>query len=115
MSVNTEKTTAAKKTVTKKAATKETAVNKTPTIKEEPVRRKQIPLDTMVACTNLFPGTLIYISRKQNGYEITWENQGDVDYLELGELVSMRNSQRAFFEKNWIGIDDDDILDGHIL
>ena len=111
MSVNTEKTTAAKKPATRKAATKETAASKTPAIKEEPVRRKQIPLDTMVACTNLFPGTLIYISRKQNGYEITWENQGDVDYLELGELVSMRNSQRAFFEKNWVGIDDDEILE----
>ena len=75
------------------------------------VTKKDIPLSTMVACTNLTSGKLVYISRKQMGYQITWERPGDVDYLELGELVSMRNGQRDFFEKNWLGIDDPEIVE----
>ena len=110
MSENTEKTTAAKKTATRKTAAKASAIMEAP-VKEAPIRKKQLPLDMMVECTNLFSGTLTYISRRQNGYEVTWENQGDTDYLELGELVSMRNSQRAFFEKNWIGINDPEVIE----
>ena len=71
---------------------------------------KKIPLTTEVACTNLTNGRLIYISKKQMGYQVEWENTNDVEYIELGELVSMRNSQRAFFEKSWIGIEDPDII-----
>lgn len=71
---------------------------------------KKIPLNTEVACTNLTNGTLIYISKKQMGYQVVWNNPNDVEYIELGELVSMRNSQRAFFEKSWIGIDDPEII-----
>lgn len=73
--------------------------------------KKDIPLNTMVACKNLTPGKLVYISRKQLGYQITWERPGDIDYIELGELVSMRNGQRGFFEHNWIGIDDPEIVE----
>lgn len=71
---------------------------------------KKIPLNTEVACTNLTNGKLIYISKKQLGYQVIWENPNDVEYIELSELVSMRNSQRAFFENSWIGIDDPDII-----
>lgn len=71
---------------------------------------KKIPLNTEVACTNLTNGKLIYISKKQLGYQVVWQNPNDVEYIELGELVSMRNSQRAFFEKGWLGIDDPDII-----
>ena len=81
--------------------------NTTSTVKQ----KKDIPLNTLVACTNLTMGKLVYVSKKQVGYSVVWENPGDVDYLELSELVSMRNSQRAFFENNWIGIDDPDVVD----
>lgn len=83
----------------------------TSTTKSTRTVKKDIPLDTMVACTNLTPGTLVYISKRQMGYQITWDEPGDVDYLELSELVSMRNSQREFFEKNWLGIDDPEIVE----
>lgn len=107
MAVNTEKKSTARVDPTARRTSAKKPVEK----KAAPIIKKTLPLDMMVACTNLFPGTLVYISRKQVGYEIVWENQGDVDYIELGELVSMRNSQRAFFEKNWIGIDDEDVLE----
>lgn len=109
MAVNTEKKSTTKVDPTaRKTSTKK--IIETTEVKEAPIVKKTLPLDMMVACTNLFPGVLVYISRKQNGYEVVWEKQGDVDYLELGELVSMRNSQRGFFENNWIGIDDEDVL-----
>ena len=75
-----------------------------------PEASKKIPLNTEVACTNLTNGKLIYVSNKQLGYQVIWEQPNDVEYIELGELVSMRNSQRTFFEKAWIGIDDPEII-----
>lgn len=71
---------------------------------------KKLSLDMMVACTNMTSGSLIYVSSRQMGYKIEWEHEGDVEYIELGELVTMRNSQRAFFEKGWISIDDPEVI-----
>ena len=73
-------------------------------------KKKKLPADTLVECKNITMGKLIYISKKQNGYEIIWSNPGDIEEIELGELMSMRNSQPRFFTQNWIGIEDEDIL-----
>lgn len=91
-------------------ATKKNTTTSTTSKVEAIPSEKKIPLNTEVACTNLTNGVLIYISKKQMGYQVRWNEPGDVEYLELGELISMRNSQRAFFEKSWIGIDDPDII-----
>ena len=69
--------------------------------------KKTIPLNTMVECVNLTRGKLIYISSKSMGYQVTWGTYGDSEPIELSELMSMRNSQKAFFENNWITMDDD--------
>lgn len=86
-------------------------ISKETDVKPTRKAKKKLELNSMVACTNLTAGKLVYISKKQLGYEVVWNNPGDVDYIELSELVSMRNSQRAFFEKNWIGIEDDDVIE----
>lgn len=91
------------------ATKKNTTAPETAKVEAVPAEKK-IPLNTEVACTNLTNGVLIYISKKQMGYQVRWNEPGDVEYIELGELISMRNSQRAFFEKSWIGIDDPDII-----
>lgn len=75
-----------------------------------PKKKKKLPADMLVECKNITMGKLIYISKKQNGYEIVWSNPGDVEEIELSELMSMRNSQPRFFTQNWIGIEDEDIL-----
>lgn len=98
------------------------ATNSKTTIKEEtstekPVKvsnprkkKTKLPSDMLVECKNITMGKLIYISKRQNGYTIIWSNPGDVEEIELSELLSMRNSQPKFFEKNWIGIEDPDVI-----
>lgn len=66
----------------------------------------RIPLDTMIPVTCNTKGTLIYVSKKIAGYTIKWDGFGSTEYMELSELASMRNSDRRFFEDNWIICED---------
>lgn len=68
----------------------------------------RIPLDTIVPVTSNIKGNLIYVSKKMAGYAINWDDFGATEYIELSELVSMRNSDRRFFEDNWIICEDTD-------
>ena len=68
----------------------------------------RIPLDTIVPVTSNIKGNLIYVSKKMAGYTINWDDFGATEYIELSELVSMRNSDRRFFEDNWIICEDTD-------
>lgn len=74
-------------------------------------RRQKLPADMLVECQNMTMGKLIYKSTRQNGYMIVWSNPGDIEEIELSELVSMRNSQIRFFTQNWIGIDDPEVVE----
>lgn len=71
---------------------------------------KKITNSTMVECKNGVHGPLIYISRRTAGYMIEWEEFGEVQDIEYGELVAMRGSQPRFFRDNWILIEDADVL-----
>lgn len=66
----------------------------------------KIPLDTIVPVICNVKGSLIYVSKKISGYTIKWDGFGSTEYMELSELVSMRNSDRRFFEDNWIVCED---------
>ena len=72
--------------------------------------KKDLPLTTMVPCKSNVYGSLVYVSVKTNERH-EWDEIGDVEYIELGELITMKNSQKSFFVKNWILIDDIEILD----
>jgi hypothetical protein len=91
----------------KSKLTKETVIiSKEP---EKKIKAKvKIPLDTLVPCRSGVQGTLIYISKKINGYQIEWDSYGSVEYVELGELLSMRNTSRSFYVNNWIFFEDTD-------
>lgn len=71
--------------------------------------KKDLPLNTLVPCSNGTYGKLIYVSSR-TGETHEWDEYGDTEYLELSELVTMRNSQKRFFTENWIMIDDMDVL-----
>ncbi len=108
----TKKTTAAKKTETKdtvKAEDKIIDVEKKP-LKTRKTRRK-LPLDMLVEVTNGYAGQLNYVSKKNAGYSIVFDSFGQKDDMELGELVSARNSQKRFFTDNWFLIDDAEVLE----
>lgn len=92
--------------------TVETEVAEKKPVKVKPAKRRQkLPSDTLVECRNITMGKLTYKSYKQNGYKIVWNEPGDIEEIELGELMSMRNSQPKFFTKNWIEIEDPEILE----
>ena len=71
----------------------------------------RIPLDTMVTVVCNTIGGATYISKKAAGYIVEWEDFGSEEYMELGELVAMRNTDRRFFEDNWIILEDTDDYD----
>ncbi|MDP4176615.1 MAG: hypothetical protein Q8933_21730, partial [Bacteroidota bacterium] len=48
-----------------------------PTIKE----RKKLDLTSMVACRNACKSRLVYVSKRQMGYEIVWENFGSIEWV----------------------------------
>ena len=68
----------------------------------------KIPLDTIVPVVCNVVGGAIYESQKIKGYTVYWDAFGSVEYMELSELVSMRNTSRRFFEDNWIVLGDTD-------
>lgn len=68
--------------------------------------KKKIPLDTMIPCRSGVQGILVYVSKKIIGYSIEWDAYGSVEYLELSELLSMKNTSKSFYVNNWIFFED---------
>lgn len=64
----------------------------------------------LIPCRSIVMGQLIYKSPKTMGYTVIWNNFGDVEYLELGELIAMKNVYPRFFSEPWIMIDDVDVI-----
>ena len=72
-------------------------------------KEKWIPdLHRQICVKNISRGKLVYVSKKQNGFEVIWENTNDEDYLELQELVSLKNSYKRFATEPWIRINEPD-------
>lgn len=67
----------------------------------------KIPLDTIVPVVCNTQSRLIYISRKTK-LPVEWDGYGSVEYIELSELISMRNTDKRFFIDNWIILGDAD-------
>lgn len=74
------------------------------------VSHNEIQNNTPVVCKNGTRGSLIYKSARNLGYEVEWNEFGEEQQIEFGELLSMRGSQRRFFEENWILIDDPEVI-----
>ena len=94
-------------------ATKAEEPKVTPSVKEEkkiekPKAKPKIPLDLEVPVVNNTPGTLIYITKRSGGMNASWGEYGDIQYLDIRELISMRNTDKRFFTDNWIGINGSD-------
>lgn len=68
----------------------------------------RIPLDIEVPCMCNVRGGLIYASSKAGGMSAEWNDFGDLQYLDVRDLLLMRNTQKRFFDDNWISIKDTD-------
>jgi hypothetical protein len=84
----------------KENSTTETAPKKTKSVS----KITKIPLDIEVPVICNVIGGATYIAR--NGDTVDWDEFGACEYMTLGEIVSMKNSQRRFFTDNWIILED---------
>lgn len=73
-------------------------------VKKASKKVSKIPLDIEVPVTCNVVGGATYIAR--NGDAVDWDEFGACEYMTLGEIVSMKNSQRRFFTDNWIILED---------
>ena len=85
---------------------------------EQPTKKKggikKIPLDLVVPVICNTAGGASYISKRQGGYIVEWDDIGGIEYMELSELQSMRNTDRRFFEDSWIVVSESEDRDGNI-
>lgn len=82
--------------------------NPAPVVAPIAQEKKELPTDLYVPCVSLIrTGKLVYVSKRQIGYEAVWKRFMDVQYIELKELIAMRSTDSSFFSENWIAIEDD--------
>lgn len=102
-----------KRTVSQKTQVEVTQENTVvPEEKQEKqvMRKKQIDLDMLVPCRNATDGRLIYKSRK-TGLQTVWANHGDIEYMDVGELLTMKASQPKFLNEPWLIVEDENVVE----
>lgn len=78
--------------------------------KSEPKQWKP-DLNRMICVKNISRGKLIYKSKRQMGYTVEWFKKGDENYIELGEFMNLKNTDRRFVTEPWIRIIEDDEIE----
>jgi hypothetical protein len=65
-------------------------------------------LHRMICVKNIAKGKLVYKSKRQMGYVLEWEKTDDENYMELVELVNLKNTDKRIIEEPWIKINEPD-------
>lgn len=78
--------------------------------KQAPLIAKDIDLRQTVTVRNGFQGLLVY-KDKRTGMDYRWEEFGDEQDIELGDLRNARGNAKKFFENNWFLFDEEWIPD----
>ena len=109
---STKKPAAASKPVVQDAPTIQSvpAIQPAIVVVEPPTQvATDLELHMRIPVRNAFPGGLTY-KDSRTGLMYKWSSEGDVEYMELGELRTARNTQPIFFESNWWEIDEVRVL-----
>lgn len=64
--------------------------------------RKEREMNEMISVVSIVKGGLTYQSKAQVGYTVEWGEFLEENWMEYKELITMRNTQKAFFENPWI-------------
>lgn len=72
--------------------------------------RHQRDMNELIRVVCITNAPLVYESRSQLGYRVYWDGYLSEAWMEYKELINMRNTYRAFFERPWI-ICDWDVLE----
>lgn len=79
-------------------------------VKEEPVRKiTKVDKDRLIPVMNITAHSLVYQS-KRSGAEWNWGEYGDIEHMEMQELITMRSGQRRFLDEPFILVMDDDAV-----
>lgn len=82
-------------------------------VEEQPKKRKSAPkidLSEMIPVRSIVFGKLVYVSKK-TGIKFIWENKGDEEYIEFGELMTMKASSPKFLKSPFLIVDDEDAVE----
>lgn len=75
--------------------------------------KRKIDINDVVDVQSCYYGKLTYLPHN-GSFPVIWESYGEIQKMTIGELLTMRNSQTAFFSKNWIivsGENADEVMD----
>lgn len=68
-------------------------------------------LNRTICLKNISGGKLVYVSKRQMGYQIEWNKHGDTNHIELGEFINLKNTSRRFVTEPWIRIIENDEIE----
>lgn len=76
---------------------------------EAPKKVTEIDRNRQIPVMNITAFSLVY-SSPRTGAEWNWSSYGDIEYMEMQELLTMRSSQRRFLDEPFILIMDEDAV-----
>ena len=82
------------------------------TVEQAPARarkRMDINRDDLILCRSA-RNNLIYIS-KRTSEKFEWAEFGDVQYITMGELISMKSTQPRMLKEGWLIVDDEEAIE----
>lgn len=75
--------------------------------------KKQRDLNEEIEVKCIVQGGLIYVTSQ--GFEIIWDEYGDVNYIPYKELIYMANKYKRFFTEPWVIMDEDVLKDLRVI
>ena len=61
----------------------------------------KVKLDEFVDVQSCMVGKLVWKSKK-TGYKLTWDSYGDINPMQVSDLLDMRNDSKYMFIANWV-------------
>lgn len=75
----------------------------------KPRKKADINRDELILCRSAVKN-LVYIS-KRTSEKFEWADYGDVQYISMGELITMKSTQPRMLKEGWIIVDDEDAIE----
>lgn len=72
-------------------------------------KRLEINRDDLIECRSAV-NNLVYVS-KRTGEKFEWAMYGDVNYITLGELITMKSTQPRMLKEGWLIVDDEEAIE----